>query len=410
MDDSDYLLHQALAKDLQNRTGNHKCPSCYAHAAYQLGLCYEIGFGLERDAQLSQKWISEARKLSKELPKIERTLKALDDNYEPQNPKRLWKVLGYEYNLPFDPVGLYRVQDRLEAAELAFKSEIKGRADSMGKRSRSRLNLMSTLALILAARRDLEGAESVCRESFTSSQEAFGNDDQDTVGAQNYLLYILMQQKKYSELEPMLLELIKRKAKNYGPSDGTTLASRNILGAVYFHQGRYNDCLREMRDLTKIREKINGPEQEETLTSSTWISKALLESKEYMEAESHHRKVTAISERVLGPEHEATLERKELLAAILIELGQLEEAEYLAMDVIDHWEESFEASRGVRVWVRAMTDCSRIETLSGDVEKAKRRLEEAIERGKKILGEEDVDILRALSTLVAILGNDQESG
>ena len=108
---------------------------------------------------------------------MDETLKNLEETYEAKVPKRILEVLGYETNLPWNPVELYQDQRRLEEAERAFRNEVDGRTQSMGISSKSRLNLLETLALILAARKDLSAAETVCRETVEGSMAAFGEDD-----------------------------------------------------------------------------------------------------------------------------------------------------------------------------------------------------------------------------------------
>jgi hypothetical protein len=132
---------------------------------------------------------------------MDETVRALERSYEAKDPKRILEVLGYETNLPWNPVELYKDQRRLEEAKKAFRSEVEGRTGSMGISSKSRLNLMETLALVLAARTDLDAAESVCRESVEGSIAAFGEDDDQTIQAQNFLAYILQLERKYDDLE-----------------------------------------------------------------------------------------------------------------------------------------------------------------------------------------------------------------
>jgi hypothetical protein len=107
LDNTDYLLHRAVAHDLRRRTQIEKCPLCMSRAAYQLGLCYAIGFGLKRDLKASSHWASTARIQDSALPDIHKCLSDMANNYKPGNPTRLFEVLGYRTSIPFDPVELY---------------------------------------------------------------------------------------------------------------------------------------------------------------------------------------------------------------------------------------------------------------------------------------------------------------
>lgn len=301
-------------------------------AAYQLGLCYEIGFGLQRHPAESSSWMSIARASNISFPDIHTNLHNMDKNYSIGNPKRLFDLLGYRTSIPFDPVELYRVQGRLETAEKNLRMEIRGREQAMGRQSYSQLALMSILALVYAANSKLDQAESVCREAALTAKEVYGRDDYVTLEAQNYLAYILYRQTRFDELREMQLQLIETKKRIFGVNDGTTLNSMNYLGAAHFQLGRFDDCLEVMRELAKIRIGLIGPEHPETLISQTWITKALVKIGDLVEAERHHRNILAASVRALGAGAVATLEREEIMAGILSAREKLDRINFLAQE------------------------------------------------------------------------------
>jgi hypothetical protein len=100
-------------------------------------------------------WVPKARQWDNSLPAISQTLEVLNKAYEAKNLKRILKVLGHNSNISWDPADLYQAQHRLKEAEVAFRSEVQGRIESMGILSSSLLSLLGTLALILAARKGL---------------------------------------------------------------------------------------------------------------------------------------------------------------------------------------------------------------------------------------------------------------
>jgi Tetratricopeptide repeat len=153
--------------------------------------------------------------------------------------------LGYNTQLPFDPVELYRVQGRLEEAKQVFRQEVAGRRDSLGAQSKSYISLLSTLALIEVKTGNLQEAESVSRRAVGASRKLNGEDSHDTIGAENYLAYILFRRARFTELESLQLELIPRKIKHkeIGEAASSTLNSQNYLVVAYYFQEKYEECL-----------------------------------------------------------------------------------------------------------------------------------------------------------------------
>lgn len=400
LDDVDYLLRQTLVVNLKNRVEGKQCIKCRANAAHQLGYCYEIGFGVKRDPRESEKWASKAEIWDNGSPAMSETLKKVENKYAANEPKRILEVLGYDTNLPWDPVKLYRDQGRLEEAERAFRTEVEGRTQSIGVSSKSRLNLLETLALILAARNDLTGAEIVCRETVEGSRLAYGEDDDQTTQAQNFLAYVLQLERKYADLEALERALLVKKAKLYHPTDGTTLASRNRLGAALFFQGKFEECLREMQDLTSIRRKLLGPEHTQTLVTERLVPRCLVELGRVQEAEYEQRSVLEREEKVLGAEDDFVLDDRVTLAEILLETENFHEVIRLNETFFDVGKHKKKDGQEPVTWMRIKAIQVRIAIECGaKVDDAKRDLKDAMSSCLQILGTDHVDLARASKAL-----------
>ncbi|KAL9611241.1 MAG: hypothetical protein Q9167_004095 [Letrouitia subvulpina] len=402
LDDVDYLLHEMLVKNLVERVEGKQCVLCRTAAAYQLALCYEIGFGVKRDRLESERWISRAREWDSRLPDIDDTLENIKKSYEARNPDRILQTLGYETNLPWNPIELYQDQQRLETAEKAFRNEIDGRTQSMGISSKSRLNLLETLALILAARKDLGAAETVCRMTVEGSVAAFGEDDDQTVQAQNFLAYVLQLERKYAELEALERRLVSKKLQAYGATDGTTLASRNRFGAALFFQGHFEECLNEMQDLTSTRHRLLGPGHPQTLVTERYVPRCLLALGRLEEAEWQQRSVLEREEKALGVNADSVLDNRVTLTEILLEARKLDEAislnsTFLDVDGIEEQEEREPATwlRIKAIQVRIATDSRR------PVDDAKTNLENSLDSCRGFLSADNVDVLRAKKVLAS---------
>jgi hypothetical protein len=442
-------LHRALIDDLKSRTNKRtKCP-CYEHAAKQLWFCNEIGFGLARNPQEASRWLLETSDPG--LNKVGQ-LKLFDEKYVPSNPDRLNQALGYEQNLPWDPVALYRVQNRLQEAEASFQMEVSGREESFGNRSRSYLSQLSTLALIFLERNKIEEAVNTLTKASEACEAIHGLEDLETISTLNYLGYALYRAARWSDVERLQLRLIpvKEGHKEIGPTDATTLNSKNSLAAAYCLQGRYGDCLQIAQPLAEHRAKHIGPEHPETLTTKTWICRALLESGEIEGLGTLAKDLVEAHIRALGEHDVATLQVKEIYAAVLLGLSMsrrssldltlLEQAHGAVLEVIDkispddsesdiivthdrypaddgevNWEDSDQnmldsdtlASRDIVLYLRAQTTLICILALKGAIEEAEAEaiasrdftlaVEGNLERGRLLKA---IDIISQLKLLL----------
>jgi hypothetical protein len=282
-------------------------------------LCYEIGFGTKRDSEKASQWLTKSHADFESAEQLD----IIDKKYNASDAKRLNAKLGYAANLPFDPVALFRVQNRLDLAEAAFRSEVEGREESFGPKSRSFLSQLSTLSIILLDNRKMEEAVSTCQRATETCSLIYGPDDLETISAMNYLSHVLFAAGKWSEVEKLQLQLIVQKEAHddIGPTDPTTLNSQNTLLAIYCFQERYDECLSLAEKLVTFRNKQLSPKHPETLTTNTWICRALLEKEDLDGLEDRTRELVAMTANSMGPNDKATLQVKEVFSAVLLGLS-----------------------------------------------------------------------------------------
>jgi tetratricopeptide repeat protein len=320
-------------KDLKKRVSQRERCACFNAAARQLWLCYEIGFGVKRNNQEALQWLT---RCSDSFDPVEE-LQRIDTKYNPSEPARLDEALGYEVNLPFDPVELYRTQNRVSQAEAAFRMEVDGRKESFGDTGKSHLSQLSTLSLILAEQGKLDEAVQTSRAAAAAYTTLYGQSDLQTISAMNYLSSLLFTAGELEELESLQIELIKIKEEHeeIGPTDHTTLNSKNNLAAVYCLQGRYGDCLSLASELVSLRTEILGEEHFATLTSKTWVIRARLEMGDLDGLIDESKRLVEGSIKLNGDHHQSTLQAKEMHAAVLLGSSVPESGASIDRDLLD---------------------------------------------------------------------------
>jgi tetratricopeptide (TPR) repeat protein len=330
----------------------------------------------------------------------------IDEEYEAKPPYRLLKKLGYEMNLAFDPVEVYRVQNRMCEAEKALRKEVIGRQQSMGPQSKGYISQLSTLALLLSVAGNLEEAEQAACSAADSSREAYGDESDETISALNYLAKILYKREKWVALETLQHKLIpiKLSREDIGPTDTTTLNSQNYLVVAYCFQGQYDKSIELAQKLIAFRKEHLGEEHTETLVTTNWLCRALLEKGEFEGLETRVRKLVGASERVCGKTDDATVERKELLASILLSQADpnrvqfnskgLEEARQLVCEVLDEIDKQ-NGNQNLVLFLRAQTTLICILAIESRFEDANHEIENAapnLECFKDAVGEHNVEL------------------
>lgn len=344
-------------------------------------------------------------KTENETSRLE-NLKQVDIQYNAKRPDRLLVKLGYDTNLAFDPIELYRVQGRMEDAEKAFRMEVLGRRASMGPHSKSYISQLSTLALLLSVQGDLEQAEIACREAAESSEFAYGADGDETISSLNYLARILFGRGKWAELEQLQLKLIPTKLnkKDIGPKDTTTLNSQNYLVVAYCFQGEYDKSIDVALKLAAFRSNHLGPEHQETLVTTFWLCRSLLEKGDFDGLETRVRDLVKLTIKACGDKSGATFERKELLAATL--LGQssyshpvnkeiLKEARGLISEILEACDADERAN--VSLFLRAKTTSICMMALHAEFNDAKKEIESCnarLDSIREITGPQKIEVKR----------------
>jgi tetratricopeptide (TPR) repeat protein len=357
--------------------------------------------------------VNKARELDPTLPELQSCLEGVHEVYAEGESRyvRLAETIGHPIDIQYDPVQLYRQQKRLKEAETYLRQQLQDRAISLGASSRSRVSMLSVLALIYFEERQYSESDATFDEAYKCSVSAFGTEHSQTISTMNYHVKTLMSSwSGLSRLEKTLPNFLALKERLMGPHENTVLNTRYQLGWVQYNRGLYDNAISTWEVLADQRRLLNGIEHRETLITLTSLSRALLAKGRLAEAEIIQREVVETSERTMEEDDLDNLDAKEALAAILLKRGDLVEAQELAFTAMSLIEDQYDDDdinviTMIMTWARTLAACAP-EERPKDAPQPTDIMEDVVGRLTQSCGEDAPPTLVALAEL-ALMWHDR---
>jgi hypothetical protein len=140
---SDYGVHSHIVSSLKKMANGAGCLVCQQNAAFQIAVCYSIGFGVDRDDGERNIWIE---KSGKSLASLQDSL----DRIKTENKRANFAVglykLGYRSNL----LDRYRNDGLLLEATTKYRAIVAWRIEQLGLTHYSTLRNRSLLVDLLS--------------------------------------------------------------------------------------------------------------------------------------------------------------------------------------------------------------------------------------------------------------------
>ncbi len=231
------------------------CLMCRQEYAFQVALCYIIGFGVIKDARCSRDWLEKSKKTQDDIIEVIEQLGA-DYQMTGRLPRRVLDALGIGLVVSIDRTEEYQISGRLPEAQEALRNEISARRDAFGPQHRSLAKLMMDIAIVLKARNQPKEAEMIQREVVDILTKSFGDRHPSALLANVNLASTLADEgllQKAEELQhhvqPILAEVL-------GPSHPDTMTASQVLTTTLVRRGKYKEAENIMRETVSFRTKI----------------------------------------------------------------------------------------------------------------------------------------------------------
>ena len=162
-----------------------------------------------------------------------------------------------------------------EPALKKSQQALKGRLDHLGKKNIKSLESASLNATLLAYSSQYSQAEKLCIETLKIMTNQLGQKHPLSLETMGCLVYIFRAQSRFAEARDTARSLCKYTKAALGESHPQTLRARSLLSGAYFRLGEYQTSEREFREVVKLSEERLGSENPDTLYYATELARVL---------------------------------------------------------------------------------------------------------------------------------------
>jgi tetratricopeptide (TPR) repeat protein len=333
---ADYRVRGHVADCLKIQASSHPCENCKLNAAFQIGLCYNIGFGFPLDENQALLWLEKSKRQANDFEIEMETARSIVPDRSFKNGRV--GLLGENGFLNrIDYANEYRKLALSRKIESQYLQEIQDMQKSLGEGHRVVIVLKSILVSILIGKGDFERSEALMIELLEEleSNPACGPGHTNTLTISDNLALVLQYQSKYKEAEEMNKRTLGWKEEVLGREHPHTLISVHNLAMVLQYQGKYEAAQEMNQRALDGLEKVLGKEHPHTLMSASNLAAVLVSKGEYEVAEKINQQVVDRREKVLGKEHPDTLSSISNLAKLLQHQGKYEAAEEMSRQALE---------------------------------------------------------------------------
>ena len=357
----DFRLWRSIFQGLEAQATFHPNQQCRSNAAFQLALCYQVGFGCNRCEIKSLYWLSKSGKCADQLKE---ELAFIQANTGPWyygmirelGEPRLEKVYNANGILT-EAEKVYRqlildlecVLSKDHTAMIEQKARLADILNEQGRFSEAQTILLATLAsckkrsslpvvraltktyYFMGRFEDMEALileekelwDQAQRKSSVAFYDVNAMEEEHILGILAVAYY---QQGKYKEAESTVIKRIDLAKTLYGEAHQRTLAGTTDLAAMFIGSGQTSQAREMLHHAIPIAERILGRDDAEVLHMNMQLSLAFSGRRERKMAEAVATRNLEVCKRVLGDRHKTTLDTMESLGLNLDLQGRRHEA------------------------------------------------------------------------------------
>ena len=335
------------------------------NVAYQIALCYELGFGIERDEHKSMEALQSSGRTRTD---IEETLKrsSKEQNSFDQDPGV--REVFQKGHLPLTESNCYYLErDKLEEAEVRLIREIGDLELSIGHKSHVTLSVRCALSSIWVLQKRWKEAEALQVGIVQTSMEmGMSPDHPSLLTAIGNLAFIFQQLGDWKNAERLQLKLLRTNMKALDAGHISSFHNMGNLATIYRRQGRLDDAERLDFQIVELSTDLLDTDHPATLMSRHELAWTLKKKGRWEDAERLEVQNLAMSTRVWGGEHPSTLTAMSSLAYTVAVQGRWEEAERQYIQIAEGRKKVLGtehpdtvAAMDVLEWVSSQSDASK---------------------------------------------------
>ena len=350
-----------------------------------LALCYELGFGVERDPLTSQLFLDRSRVGPFIFKAMIESVKYPESNLAEFSGTQ-FGGLHFEGFIPeFDPSQQYREEKQSTVAESQYRREIDTIGCVLGGSHAFVQRLRQQLAFLLESEGRWKDAEDV------QLAAALGGSHINLQSALN-LARLYWKQGRYTQAENWARRCVETGESLWGNFHRKTQASNQLLASILGSQGKTREASEIRQSSIRIIRNIMGEDHPDTIAS--------LEIDAVHGLWPHHvrlqklRQTLAMWTSVVGEDHPNTLANMDHLAEALIDQGKVEESKAVHQQAYRLRE--LHLGKEHPDTLKSMSHLAWLENSEGKYEVAEKIQQQALELTEVNLGEEHPEVLRRL--------------
>ena len=348
---SDYRIRQEICNVMAarlsdtSRTSLKCCEACLRCTAFQLALCYRLGYGIPQDHAKAIDLLAISIRPEVDLDNEIATIKHISGYGFNDLESRSAKLFDDGYLFVWDFVDEYRRKGlKLIEVEEFYLRELSEMKCLLGNDSDVVRISKIILAKIHAMRGNHGEAERLRRELLQTSLEKSGHEGRETLHAKEDLGVALLKTGRFPEAENLLSSALVGMRKTLGSNHLATLTAQAHWCETLFIHGRHEEAASNYEEIHAGFSESMGAEHTGTMTAMNNWASALGACGNFEFSKTLHSIVLDGRERVLGPKHEETLNSRTTLASALRRLGKYAEAERMHQSSLDGFEKVVRAS------------------------------------------------------------------
>ncbi len=349
---TDYRVRQEICSTMAARmfdtptTLLRCCEPCLRRTAFQLALCYNLGFGVPADHEKAMDSLAASGRNESDLRDEVLRVKQLSGLGFADLQSRSANLVDDGIIAVWDFVDDYRRKGlMLNEVQDYHIREFTDMESVLGDDSDLVRMLKAVLARVYALGGDFKHVERLRRELLQSSIGKFGDQGLETLHAKENLGIVLLGTGELAEAEGLLHSAFAGMSSILGKSHLATLAAQTQWCETLNMRGRYAEAMPIYRGIYHEITALLGVMHPESLTAmGNWAS-ALGAIGDFKFSKTLHACVLTDREIILGPRHEETLNSKAAVASALRRLGSYPEAEKMHQSALDGFNGVVGASR-----------------------------------------------------------------
>ena len=368
LQETDYRTWGHIATKLERHCENSNSRESAFNAAFQLALCYSIGFGVPRNEQKLNFWLQKSQRPREDLETEKRMLKPRAIK---SHQVRSWFNEGFGAQL--NHVHEYQKLGSLEASRIDYQNIIRDWEEELGQGhfmvlfqkevlsqilevegryletetllfqiwreiEKDRSVMLSLgwgylihirIARILRMQRKLDAAEFWATAALKDCEQ--GSEEAHQLVSLTLLGGILCDRLKYERAEKVLLQATKGLQRTFGERHHMTTAALSSLADVYIHMGNQEKFLEISGRIFELAKQTTERRSREMIGLLSNRTFELMAQNQYLEAKRLGEEALELSEEVFGIDNQRDVTMIILgnLGFILRKLGESTNSENL---------------------------------------------------------------------------------